>query len=126
MTFNPIVWFEIYVANMDRAKSFYETVLDTQLTQIGNPDEGGLEMWSFPGDMDLHGSNGALVTYEGVTTGGNSVLVYFGCDDCAVEESRIESAGGAVQRSKMSIGQHGFVTLAIDTEGNMFGLHSMK
>jgi predicted enzyme related to lactoylglutathione lyase len=25
----------------------------------------------------------------------------------------------------MAIGQYGFIALAIDTEGNMFGLHSM-
>lgn len=33
---------------------------------------------------------------------------------------------GRVQRPKMSIGEYGFITLAIDTEGNMFGLHSSK
>jgi uncharacterized DUF497 family protein len=26
----------------------------------------------------------------------------------------------------VSIGQYGFIALAIDTEGNMFGLHSMQ
>jgi len=26
----------------------------------------------------------------------------------------------------MSIGQYGFIALAVDTEGNMFGLHSME
>ncbi len=35
-------------------------------------------------------------------------------------------AGGRIQRDKMSIGQYGFIALAIDTEGNMIGLHSMQ
>lgn len=40
--------------------------------------------------------------------------------------ARVEKNGGKIQREKMSIGEHGFIVLAIDTEGNMFGLHSLK
>ena len=54
------------------------------------------------------------------------VTIYFSCEDCEVEESRIESAGGTVVRPKFSIGDYGFITLAKDTEGNMFGLHSLS
>jgi len=35
-------------------------------------------------------------------------------------------SGGRIHKKKFSIGQYGFISLAIDTEGNMFGLHSMK
>lgn len=35
-------------------------------------------------------------------------------------------AGGRIEREKFSIGEYGFIALAIDTEGNMFGLHSMQ
>jgi predicted enzyme related to lactoylglutathione lyase len=63
---------------------------------------------------------------EGFPAGGDSTLVYFSCEDCAVEASRVAAAGGRIQQSKMSIGEHGFIALAVDTEGNMFGLHSMK
>jgi hypothetical protein len=38
----------------------------------------------------------------------------------------VAAAGGKVHREKMSIGPYGFIVLAVDTEGNMFGLHSMK
>jgi predicted enzyme related to lactoylglutathione lyase len=54
------------------------------------------------------------------------VLVYFRCDDCAVEEARVVQAGGRIQREKMAIGQYGFISLVFDSEGNMIGLHSMK
>jgi len=83
-------------------------------------------MLSFPSDMEKYGASGALVKMEGFTSGGNSTLIYFSCEDCAVEESRVEAAGGHIQKPKMSIGEYGFVSLAIDSEGNMFGLHSMK
>ncbi|MEZ8130035.1 VOC family protein [Enterovibrio norvegicus] len=36
-------------------------------------------------------------------------IVYFGVEDCAVEESRIEASGGQVIKPKMSIGEFGFV-----------------
>ena len=123
MVANPVNWFEIYVQDMARAKAFYETMLHITLQPLPGAD---LTMLTFPGDMTRPGASGTLVQVAGVASGGNSVLVYFSCEDCAVEEARIVGAGGRVKRPKMSIGDYGFVTLGIDTEGNMFGLHSMK
>lgn len=120
---NPVIWFEIYVQDMARAKRFYEGVLDGALEKIGGPDT---EMRAFAMAPHTDGAGGALVRMEGVPSGGNSTLVYFGCADCAVEEARVAQFGGRVQRPKQSIGEYGFITLAVDTEGNMFGLHSMK
>jgi predicted enzyme related to lactoylglutathione lyase len=120
---NPVGWFEIYVDDMDRAKTFYESVLGTRLERLNTPD---LDMWSFPSDMTSYGAPGALVRMPGFPTGRNSVLVYFSCADCAVEEKKVVEAGGRVQRPKMSIGEYGFISLVFDTEGNMFGLHSLQ
>ena len=121
---NPVGWFEIYVQDMDRAKAFYEKALGAKFERL---EAGGLEMWAFPGTQEGGmGCSGTLVKMQGVPSGGNSTLVYFMCDDCKVEEGRVKDAGGRVEKPKFSIGQYGFVTLAIDTEGNMFGLHSMK
>ncbi len=118
---NPVGWFEIYVQDMNRARGFYETVLGTTLTSL-SPD---VEMWAFPGDMVSTGASGALIKVPGVSSGGNSVMIYFTCEDCSLEGSRVAAAGGTLHREKMSIGEYGFVVLAVDTEGNMFGLHSM-
>lgn len=129
MKSNPVGWFEIYVQDMERARKFYETVFEGKLDRLTSPEDSdgpGLEMWSFPMDMETQGSGGALVKMEGYPSGGNSTLVYFSCEDCAVEESRVEAAGGRVERGKMSIGQYGFISLVYDTEGNMIGLHSMQ
>ena len=120
---NPVRWFEIYVQDMDRARRFYETVLDTKLTRL---ESGDLEMWAFPSVQDAYGACGTLVKVDGVRSGGNSTLVYFGCDDCTVESDRIDGAGGTIQRARMSIGQYGYVVLALDTEGNLIGLHSTR
>lgn len=119
---NPIGWFEIYVQEMERAKRFYESVFQVALEKLENPE---IEMWGFPSDMEQYGAAGSLVKMEGMPSGGNSTLVYFACDDCAIEAARVKEAGGEVMREKFSIGQYGFIALAMDTEGNMFGLHSM-
>lgn len=123
---NSAVWFEIYVDDMERATKFYENVLDVKLEALPNPGDDPLEMRSFPGDMDNYGANGALVKMEGLKAGGNSILIYFGSDDCTTEENRVEKAGGKIAKPKMSIGEFGFITLFFDTERNMVGLHSMK
>jgi hypothetical protein len=119
---NPVRWFEIYVQDMARARVFYETVLRRKLDKLDTPD---MEYWAFATEQDRPGVGGALAKRSGVPSGG-STLVYFGCDDCAVEAARVVPAGGRIYREKMSIGQYGFIALAVDTEGNMFGLHSMQ
>lgn len=123
MTQNAVRWFEIYVQDMARAKRFYEAVFGTKLERLNSP---ALEMWSFPMQMDQVGTGGALVRMEGVPSGGNSTIVYFACEDCAVEESRAAGNGGSVQRRKFPVGEYGFVSLVLDTEGNMIGLHSLR
>ncbi len=127
MANNPVAWFEMYVQDMQRARKFYEAVLKVKLEKLNVPDNvPDIEMWSFPMDMNGPGASGTLAKMDGFPSGGNSTLVYFSCTDCAVEASRVASAGGRIQREKMSIGEYGFIALAFDTEGNMFGLHSMK
>lgn len=123
MANNPVRWFEIYVQDMERARKFYETVFNAKLERLGS---GDLEMWAFPMAVGQQGTAGALVKAAGVPSGGNSTLVYFACEDCAVEAARVAEAGGKVDRGKMSIGEYGFVAIAVDTEGNRFGLHSMR
>ena len=120
---NPVGWFEIYVQDLPRAKAFYETVLQLELSPLLSPMPE-LEMWSFPGGPTVPGAPGALVKMEGMSSGGNSTLIYFSCADCHTEASRVPAAGGRVFKEKFSIGPYGFIALAFDTEGNMFGLHS--
>ena len=124
MAENAVRWFEIYVQDMVRARRFYETVLGVQLERLGPVDQD-LEMWAFQMSPDRPGSGGALVHTPGMPSTPGGTLVYFGCDDCAVEASRVVKAGGKIQREKLSIGEYGHIVLAVDTEGNLIGLHSM-
>jgi len=122
---NTVRWFEIYVQDMERARKFYETVLQVKLAKLDSPTQA--EFWSFPQmQMDRAGTSGALVKMKGVPSGGMGTLVYFACEDCGVEAARVAKAGGKVKDEKHSIGPYGAIALAFDTEGNLFGLHSMK
>lgn len=127
---NPVVWFEIYVQNMECAKAFYEAVFAVKLEKMPAPtEEMNMEMWSFPADKDAakttYGACGMLVKMEGVSSGCCGTLVYFACEDCAVEAARATENGGRIFKEKTAIGEHGFISLVYDTEGNMIGLHSM-
>src|SRR3989442_15910493 len=115
---NPAVWFEIYVQDTNRAKKFYESVFQGKLEQLNNP---GLDMWAFPMEMTGSGAGGALVKMQGVPSGGNSTLVYFGCEDCSVEEGRVTKSGGGIHKNKFSIGQQSFISLVNQTSGKKFG-----
>lgn len=125
MDMNAVCWFEIYVDDMQRAIAFYEQVFNLALTRLDSPEQKEFpqpEMWAFPMG-ERPGATGAICKMEGVKAGGNSTLVYFSCEDCAVEESRVEKAGGKVLVPKMAIGEHGFISIVMDSEGNNIGLH---
>jgi uncharacterized protein len=125
MKTNPVGWFEIYVQDLPRAKVFYEAVFATELQPLKSPSPE-LELLAFPMAMDSYGAPGALVKMEGGPSGGNTTLVYFSCQDCAVEEGRVAAAGGQIEKSRLSIGEYGFIALVRDPDGNMIGLHSMQ
>ena len=129
MASNPVIWFEIYVDDMPRARAFYESVLDVKLQHMPMQGAGAgdaLEMWAFPMEQDGAGAAGVLAKMTGFKAGGSSTLIYFRSADCAVEAGRVVAAGGRLHQDKQSIGEYGFIVLAVDTEGNMFGIHSQQ
>ncbi|MBM9548337.1 VOC family protein [Leptospira sp. 201903074] len=125
VTMNAIGWFDIYVNDINRATTFYEKVFHQKLEKMGDPT-GETKMMSFPANMKLYGAAGALVKSDHSSPGVGGMMVYFNVEDCSVEESRVVAAGGKIVRSKFSIGEFGWVTICEDSEGNLFGLSSMK
>jgi uncharacterized protein len=76
-------------------------------------------------DEQSGGASGALVKSDQIGPCAGETLVYFEVEDCAVEEARVPAAGGTVVDPKKCIGPYGFMSVCQDTEGNLFGLHSM-
>ena len=122
---NAVNWFEIPVKDMNRAKKFYGAVLDVELMDMPSPDQKS-EMAAFPWAQDAPFSAGALFKSEGYEPSATGTTVYFHCDDLNNELSRVEENGGKVVFPKMPIGEHGFISHVIDTEGNRIALHSAK
>lgn len=120
---NPVNWFDIYVSDLERAKKFYEMVFRIQLVDF--PAEWGKQS-AFPSDRAGMNISGALVEKADRVAHGNNTIVYFATADCVAEETRVEKAGGKVLTHKMSIGDFGFISIVMDTEGNTIGLHSQS
>ncbi|MGB1204530.1 MAG: VOC family protein [Chitinophagales bacterium] len=120
---NVVQWFEIATNDLERAKVFYAAVFQREFTFIEMPDTS---MYMFSGEDEMSGSRGALVKSKDNTPSIDGTIVYFQCEDINNEISRIEAAGGKILFPKTSIGQFGFISQFIDTEGNRIGIHSDK
>lgn len=131
MNQNIICWFEIYAKDIERAKKFYNAVLGINFTDAPMPPgeaPGNMKM-SFFSSMENQGVSGALIEMPGTKEGDGGcvqTMVYFPCEDCAVEAAKVEAAGGIVREAKMDIGEFGFCSICVDSEGNPFGLFSMQ
>jgi uncharacterized protein len=125
---NRINWFEIPATDLKRARKFYSTVFAVEMQTLPEYEElavsefEGVQSVFFP---DSGGVSGCLAQGKGYVPSHQGTLVYLnGGSDLSVVLERVEAAGGRVELPKISIGEHGFIAIFIDTEGNRVGLHS--
>ena len=120
---NAINWFEIPAKNFERAKKFYESVLEIKMVIPFD----GMKYAMFPADMQKGEIGGGLVEEQGYEPSQTGALIYLnGGDDLSVPLSRVVAAGGTIIIPKKSIGPNGFMAMLTDTEGNRIAFHSMK
>ena len=120
---NAISWFEIPVADMDRAQRFYETVLGRPLRR---ENLGGDVLAVFPHEKP--GVGGALQAGANASaTAASGIRVYLDCmPGIDAVLSRIEAAGGQIVSPKSALPPGmGFIAHLRDTEGNEVGLHAL-
>lgn len=125
MNHNMVGWFEIPVTNIERAKTFYDTVFGIRI-QI--QDFGGTLMGWFPFAEEKLGASGSLIQNDAyIPSETKGVLIYFSSEDVNNEISRVEDAGGKIVQPKTQISPDiGFMALFIDCEGNRIALHSRQ
>ena len=117
---NAIHWFEIPALDMDRAVKFYNQVLGYTMAPFSMYN---CTMAMFPCES---GVGGAICKQENVQPSAQGSIVYLDCGpDLSVALSKVEPAGGKILMPKAAIGEHGFIALFLDSEGNKVGLHSM-
>ncbi len=122
---NAITWFEIPVTNMPRAKAFYETILDIQMTEIELDKDFIIVL--FPVEEGTVG--GVLCkneNYYSPTQVGN--VIYLNANpDLQIVLDKVGKAGGKITRAKTLISNDfGFMGLIEDSEGNRIALRSAK
>ncbi len=122
MEYNLAVWFEIYVEDMKRAKTFYEGLLDVVLEEAKMEE---VEMWNFPNDINKIGAAGALIKHEMRPPNLHSTVVYFSVLDSGERQDLASAESMPVYVPKMDIGEPGFIAIFGDGDGNSVGLHSM-
>lgn len=119
---NAVNWFELYVNDFERAKKFYEATLQTTLAESKME---GCRMGIFPFN-EKDGIGGAITKTDCMSSGGSGTMVYLNVEgDLDGVLKRAPANGGEVIKSRLGIGEHGFIGVIKDTEGNMVGLHSM-
>src|SRR5438270_12509596 len=116
--FNRVVWFDIPVADLDRAVRFYRAVLGV-----------GISKETF-GDVSLgvfehnEGNGGCLVLNKAEIAAGG-VLIYLNANGRIRDAvSKVVPNGGSVIEDMHAIGPHGFRAIVLDSEGNRIALHS--
>ncbi len=122
---NAVNWFEIPVSNYERAKKFYNTILDVEIADYHMPEKH-MKYGIFPYDMQSKGVGGAIVEFAEMNPSTDGSTVYLnGGDDLNVALNKVEAVGGKVFMPKTDIDENGFIAQFIDTEGNRVALHSM-
>ena len=118
---NPVFYFEIPVADMDRAVRFYSTVFDLELTR---QTIDGYDMALFPRAENAPGASGALAAGDVYVPSKAGVLIYIDVPDIDRVLTLAAANGGGVLYAETHVGDAGFVAEIEDSEGNRIGLTS--
>lgn len=118
--YNPVVYFEIPVVNINRAIRFYQSVFQFSFQKeiIDNN-----EMALFPFVAKNIGISGALAKGEIYKPTHNGVVIYFQTKDIKASLEKTIQNNGKILYPKTSNGDLGFVAEFEDTEGNRIALH---
>lgn len=120
---NAVNWFEIPALDLERAFSFYSTILNNNVRKgtFGNAD---IILFNVPFNTG-EAVGGSIVVRQDLkptTDGGIIYLNAFGKLSDAV--SKVENAGGKVIIPFMDLGKFGYSAIIVDSEGNKIGLLS--
>lgn len=120
---SKINWFEIPVANLERAVKFYSQVFQQEMMTFNADESRSLALMPpGAGKVDSIEPQGSLLQVEGFEPGEKGSIIYFDpVDDLESILERVESAGGKVTFPKFRIG-NGYLATFIDSEGNTVGV----
>jgi len=114
-SYNPVIYFEIPVEDLNRAVKFYTKVFNFQFEKT-NID--GNEMALFPFNNDVMGISGALAKGDIYKPTKNGILIYFKTENIEQILEIVIQNGGQILYPKTSNSDLGFVAEFKDSEGN--------
>lgn len=116
---NPGSYFEIPVADLDRAMAFYTAVFGYEFTR---ETIHGNEMALFPLDPSADGIGGALSKGEVYVPSKTGTLIYLNVISIDETLERLQEQGSEILFPKTEAGEYGFVAEFEDSEGNRIAL----
>jgi predicted enzyme related to lactoylglutathione lyase len=116
-------WVEIPTTNLERAKKFYNTILDG--VQFTDMNIGDIDYALFPAEDKFN--CGALVQGGYYRPHPAGVVIYLdGGEDMSHILDKVRAAGGELITPKTYVNGHaGFIGIFIDSEGNKIGLQHL-
>ena len=108
-------WIDYGAADVDAAKIFYTDVLGWTYTG-GEPEYGGYLT------CEVNGRAAAGLAPQMDPSDPPRWTTYFATDDADATAARITEAGGTVLVAPMDVGPMGRMAIALDRQGNVFGL----
>lgn len=113
------VWFDIPVADLERASKFYAAVLDIKV------DREEYNGTAFAILEHQEGNGGCLIVNEKGICSDGGILVYMNVNNRIKDAVNLVSKhGGKVVTDTHAIGPFGFRAIVLDSEGNKIALHS--
>ena len=110
-----IVWFEIPVDNVERAKSFYNSLFGWKIERFPGP----MEYWH----IDTGGSDdtpdGAIIPRQNPQHGVTNYIAVPSVDQFA---AKVEKLGGKICMPKQAVPEMGYFAICQDTDNNTFAL----
>jgi predicted enzyme related to lactoylglutathione lyase len=118
---NAVTWFEIPTYKLERARTFYETLLATKLQRYDADPSDVMYVFPAPG----RGVAGALVQRRFMLPVDGGTMVYLNVGDLDAVLQRARELGSDMLAPKTEVpGGMGYYACVRDSEGNHVGLHS--
>ncbi|MEC7118799.1 MAG: VOC family protein [Pseudomonadota bacterium] len=121
---HAINWFEIPTVDLDRAITFYETLLATTITREQCSD---IHMGIFPYQPE-QGVGGALIAMPEIEPSTQGAILYLNAGhSLSTTLARLDETIGRIVWPATELPDNmGFFAHILDSEGNRIGLHAMN
>jgi len=119
---NVVVWADIPVLDIDRARAFYAHVLGSPVEYMPGTTE--VAILKSPGETDPMDVSADLALSQSTPSTTHGTTIYLGAmGDIDGMVARAVEAGGSILAEKAFMDMVGWIAFIQDSEGNRIGIH---